>query len=255
MNDGEGRLDIPGALQGDTGHFGQMMAALPPSKRRDLGKISHLKTIKAGEVVVDDDQLLDHLGFVLEGTLAITKLLPDGRVHIIGLLVPTDMYGRVFEGVSSCRIEALSDTQIYCFDREPFEQIFLETPEIERLFLVNVLDELDAAREWVLLLGGHRVIERVASFLLILSRRKTRQLNTAEIMHNQPFRIQVKIKRIDLARYLGTRPETLSRAFHELEDRKALRIIDPYNFEIRDLNVLTDIAGHDLILRDGKAQR
>ena len=48
--------------------------------------------------------------------------------------------------------------------------------------------------------------------------------------------------------YLGARPESLSRAFHELECDGAIRINDPYDVDVLDLTVLIDAAGHDLVL-------
>jgi CRP/FNR family transcriptional regulator len=60
--------------------------------------------------------------------------------------------------------------------------------------------------------------------------------------------VRVPLSRKDLAQYLGARPETLSRAFHELERRGILRIVDPYQFRIIDEKALIDASGDDLTL-------
>ena len=142
--------------------------------------------------------------------------------------------------------QSLEAARLVSADPAFHEKILRDVPEVERLFLINVLDELDAAREWILLLGGHKATERLASFLLILSRRKTRLWNAAQIKQPPPIPIHLSIRRVDIAHYLGTRPETLSRAVHYLERAEAIRIVDPYRFEILDLDLLTEIAGHDL---------
>ncbi len=230
----------------DSGPLGQMFQALTPAKREELGRISHLHTLKAGQVVIADGEEASHIGYIIDGILAMTKVLPGGRTHIIGLLNPTEIYGRIFDGPSSYQIEALTDARVLRFDKLPFERILLDVPEIERLFLVNVLDEMDAAREWILLLGGRKIIERVASFLVILSRHKVRKLGADQKNQNVPIAIHIAIRRIDLARYMGTRPESLSRAFRELEKCNILKRMDSNNFEILNLNALIKIVGHDL---------
>ncbi|MGB8812715.1 MAG: Crp/Fnr family transcriptional regulator [Paracoccaceae bacterium] len=240
-------FEIPLGLRNERGHLAALFQSLAPEIRKDLGAISHVKQFKAGEIVVSDGHVQTELGYIIDGTLAMTKVLPDGRTHIIGLLVPTDMYGRVFEDISSYHIAALTDTSVFCFERGPFEQILRRVPEIERLFLVNVLDELDAAREWILMLGGHKAGQRLASFLLILCRRKTRQVPPERVKTASAITIHIGIRRADLAHYLGARPETLSRAFHQMEKAKILKIVDAYTFQILDLNGLIELAGHDLV--------
>jgi CRP/FNR family transcriptional regulator len=183
------------------------------------------------------------IGFVLSGILAMTKHLADGRVSIGGLLLPTDMYGRVFSGPNEHRIEALSEAHILSFKRATFQSLMLKEPEATQLLLLHVLDELDAAREWTLLLNGSKVVQRVASFLVLLVRRSGSHLASLP----EPVSVQVDLSREDLASYLGARPETLSRAFHELADKKIIRILDPAEFEILNLPALLDVSGQDLI--------
>ena len=73
-------------------------------------------------------------------------------------------------------------------------------------------------------------------------------MSAAQIAKAKPTVVMVGIQHKDLAHYLGSRPETLSRAIHDLAARRALRIIDPQKFEITNLKMLIEIAGHDLIV-------
>ena len=82
----------------------------------------------------------------------------------------------------------------------------------------------------------------LASFLTILLRRS--QFTRV----GKSLVVRGGLARKDLAHYLGARPETLSRAFHELEDKGLLRIVDPYHFEIVDEQALMAAAGDDLVL-------
>ena len=241
---------LPFGLHAEEGsHLALLLESLSAVARQDLLAISELHTVPAGTVVIPEGERSDQLGYIVDGTLAMKKRLPDGRTHIIGLLVPTDLYGRIFDGASAYRIETLTEARLLSFDRAGFERILAGAPEVERMFLVEILDELDAAREWILLLGGRKVVERVASFLLILCRRRAREL-VPEPQAAGPVRVHIPISRTDLAQYLGARPESLSRALHELERVKAIHMNDPYDFELVDIARLVEIAGHDLITRD-----
>lgn len=75
------------------------------------------------------------------------------------------------------------------------------------------LDELDAAREWMLLLGRKTARERIASFLCILARRE------AALHHKTvtgAISIDLPLTREELADYLGLTQETVSRQISAL---------------------------------------
>lgn len=228
------------ALGQGNGVLDRLLQALPAEVSDRLLSQAALCEVPAGHTIIDRGGRSDVVGYVLEGTLGMIQTFDDGRKHIVGLLGPTDSYGRLFDGEANYRIEALSPARMVTFPRAVLEDVLRSNLDAERLFLVHLLDEVDAAREWLLSIGGRRTINRVASFLAILTRRARFQRgDLPEVVH-------VPISRSDLARYLGARPETLSRAFHELENRRILRILDSSHFEILDQTALIEAAGDDL---------
>ncbi|WP_169310829.1 Crp/Fnr family transcriptional regulator [Cereibacter changlensis] len=148
-----------------------LMRLASDASRAALKAMAAEREIPAGTVLAEEGQSPTEVGYVLEGTLGMVKLLPDGRRHIIGILIPTDLFGRVFEVPPSFRVVALTRARLLTFPLAPFQELLERDPALERLFMVQVLDELDAAREWLLLMSGLRVIQRVASFLILLGRR------------------------------------------------------------------------------------
>jgi len=237
-----------GALKAAVGHgnglLEKLLDTLPQNVTEKLLSQATLRDVGVGDTLIERGVPSEFVGYVMDGTLAMVQILQDGKKHIVGLLVPTDIFGRLFDGPSNYQIEALSPARVLCFPRGFFERLLRENPEAERLFLVHLLDEVDAAREWLLLISGRKVVNRLASFLSILQRRaKFKWVGEQSILH-------VPLSRKDLAHYLGTRPETLSRAYHELERMKVLRIVDPNHFEIVDEQALIDASGDDLSLED-----
>lgn len=236
-------LALKAAASHGNGLLEKLLDALPPEVTDRLLSHATLRDMAAGATVLERGLRSEDVGYVLDGMLAMVQVLDDGRKHIVGLLVPTDIYGRLFDGPSNYRIEALSASRILSFPRAFFERVLLDNPEAERLFLVHLLDEVDAAREWLLLISGRKAVNRLASFLSILLRRtKFKRVGGQAVVH-------VPLSRKDLAHYLGARPETLSRAFHELESRGILQIIDPCHFRVADEAALIDASGDDLTLQ------
>ena len=240
-------LSLKATVGQGNGLLEKLLDALPPTVTDLLLSQATLRAVSAGETILERGALSEEVGYVLDGSLAMVQVLEDGKKHIVGLLVPTDIYGRLFDGQSNYRIETLTAAQILSFPRAFFEEVLRDNPEAERLFLVHLLDEVDAAREWLLLISGRKAVNRLASFLAILARRsKFKRIGNVAVVH-------MPLSRKDLAQYLGARPETLSRAFHELENKAVLRIIDPAHFEILDEEALMKAAGEDLIMANAKA--
>lgn len=222
-------------------HLRTMLAHVSAESREALLAMAREHEVPEGTIIAEEGGKLSEVGYVLEGALGMVKMLADDRQHIIGLLIPTDLFGRVYDGPLSYRIAALSDARVMSFPLDEFQAVLDCDPELERIFLVHLLDEMDAAREWLMMMNGLKVVERVASFLVILARR-SRVLNGGEVA--------LPLGRRDLARYLGTRPESLSRAFRTLEREAVIESLDgaARHYRIRDPKRLVQISGQDLVL-------
>ena len=223
------------------GFLAQLFGAMSSEGLSQFHGMARTRVVGPKVVLAPQGEEPAELGFVLGGTLALCKLLPDGRSHVLGLLVPTDMYARVVQGPLPHRVESLSEARLLCMARRSFEVLLSREPAAERLLLVHALEELDLARDWGVRLSGSKVVDRVASFLVMLARRN-------HPGPDSPASLQVKLHlpRADLASYLGTRPETLSRALHELADLKVIQLLDPYRLQIDDLAALLEMAGQNL---------
>lgn len=245
--DGPCVLETAASTPGSAGrHLEHLFRDRPLATMRALEAAAALEDFEAGETIVPDGTEAAAIGYVLGGILAMEKTLADGRRHIIGLITSCAVFGRVIEGPSNFAIRALSPARLLRFDRQAFETILASDPVLEQRFLIDLLDELDAAREWLLLSGGASVQERVATFLLILRRQQSQVAVHRAPRAAAPPVIDLPISRKDCADLLGIRPESLSRAIHGLEAEGLIRLINPYRIELRDLAALASLSGHDL---------
>ena len=91
--------------------------------------------------------------------------------------------------------------------------------------------ELDAARDWMLLLGRKTAEEKVASFLYMLARRS---MLTGCVHKNTPGMsgFELPLTRADIADYLGLTIETVSRAFSKLKREGIINIHSAHTVEI-----------------------
>lgn len=225
------------------GGFSQL-AELPEEALAELDSICRVRTYPAGKIIAGPDEEADFIGCVHDGILRMQKTLYDGRVAIVGLLVEGDMFGRVFERPMSVSIEAATDVEVCAFNRSRFEKLLMQYPELDRMLLLNILNELDRARDWMMILSNQRVRGRVAGFLLILCTRFATVDHFLRLREGKLI-VKVPIGRTDLAHLLGTRTESLSRAFHALADDGLIDIEKPDLIAIRDLDALAAEAGED----------
>ena len=53
-----------------------------------LNQIARPRKLKAGDVIVSDEEPIDYFANVISGVVKLSKFLPDGRQQIVGLLFP-----------------------------------------------------------------------------------------------------------------------------------------------------------------------
>lgn len=221
-------------------------AQLRPETRDALKAMCRVKSYRANQTVVYAQERSDFIGCVLSGILRMQKTLADGREQIVGLLVEGDLFGRVFDGATEVSIEVATDVTFCAFPRAEFEALLRQSPDLERAVLLNITNELDRAREWLIILSNQKIAGRIAGFLLLLC---CRFRNIEHILQPGPEGIEVKIpiNRADLAKLLGTRPESISRSLHSLSDQGVIDILEPDRILIRDTRALARVADEDEI--------
>ena len=215
---------------------------LPDAVRNDLEAICRRRSYKAGQTIAEIGTHPDTTGIVRDGILRMQKSLPDGRQHVVGLLVAGDLFGQVFDGGMHFSVEAATDAEVFAFERGRFESILLQSPELDRLLLLNLMSELDRARDWMIILAHPKIRGRLAGFLLLLC---TRFQNVDHVItvKDRAIRIHIPLSRPDMAHLLGTRVESISRALHALADDGLIKIMQPDLVEVGQVAALSEEAG------------
>lgn len=197
------------------------------------------RTFKAGETIVWRGEPLAFVASVVSGVATLSKTMEDGRTQMVGLLLPSDFIGRPGRKTIDFDVVATNDVTLCCFDRGRFEQLVTQTPHIAERLMELALDELDAARDWMVLLGRKTAREKICTFIEMLTRRlDPDQAKTAQ-------QIDLHMTRDQIADYLGLTLETVSRQFNALKKEKIINFSDRRHFTISDLAALHDETGDD----------
>jgi len=118
-----------------------------------LEEIKYYRSFQAGQTIAWTGDRMDFVASVVIGIATLSHTLEDGRTQMVGLLLPSDFMGRPGRERAAYDVVATTDVVMCCFRRKPFEEMIEKTPHIAQRLLEMTLDELDAAREWMLLLG------------------------------------------------------------------------------------------------------
>ena len=212
-----------------------------PEALIQLNRISHLRTYARGSIIQAQGESCSIVGNIVEGVVKLSSASVNGDDHIVGLLFPSDFFGRLFAEESSFSYEAATDVTLCSMNKAAFERFLMDHPAVEHEMLKAKLDELDAVREWAAITNGHTTMQRVATLIYVFSRRAENQhLNHPDAPSTT---VHVPLSRRDIADYLGTTPETLSRNIQMLSRSKVIRIINAKHFELLSVSELIKHSG------------
>lgn len=207
-----------------------------------LEQIKYYRSYQAGQTVIWSGDRMDFVASVVTGIATLTQTMEDGRRQMVGLLLPSDFVGRPGRQVAAYDVTATTDLVMCCFRKKPFEEMMTKTPHVAQRLLEMTLDELDAAREWMLLLGRKTAREKIASLLAIIARRDAHlKLKTAKgnIVFDLP------LTREEMADYLGLTLETVSRQVSALKREGVIVLEGKRHIVVPDFDRLLEETGDD----------
>ncbi|WP_353351717.1 Crp/Fnr family transcriptional regulator [Aquicoccus sp. SU-CL01552] len=211
----------------------------------ELEKICRPMTYPAETTLIGMGETPEYFGYVRRGILRMQRVHLDGTGQIVGLVAEGDVFGPLFEGISEVAIESVTEVSILNFRRGPFEALMSRSVELEQFMLQKLMIDLDRTRDWMLVLLNRKVTERLAGFLVVLC---IRYANVDHLVRWDDGRLEIRvpISRCDLASLLGTRVESVSRAFSALAKRGIIHSKTPYLVEVRDVRKLLEEAGGEI---------
>ena len=212
-----------------------LCAALQENEVQEMAAIVTTMEVGVGESLIDEGQPATHVFNVTVGAIRVYKLLIDGRRQMTGFLFPGDFLGLANEETYAYSAEAVTTSMVCRFPRRKIEALLTKYPKMEKRLLGMASHELAAAQEQMLLLGRKNAREKIASFLLMLSRRAGQRGLT-----DDP--ILVPMSRNDIGDYLGLTTETVSRTFSDLKAKGVIELLPAGKIHLVQRENLEEIA-------------
>ena len=193
----------------------RMFEGLPEAQRAALAAISHLRRYVKGEVIFRAGDEASGFYAVVAGRVRVFRSSPSGKEQILHIVEPGDAFGEVavFEGKTfPADAEAMEDCEVLFLARRDFLARVAADPELALQMLALLAGRLRGFVRQVSHLSLKEVPSRLAAHLMML-----RAAAEAD-------QVRLDMTKGQVASYLGTIQETLSRALRKLEDDGLIRV-------------------------------
>ncbi|MFV8765562.1 Crp/Fnr family transcriptional regulator [Aerococcus urinaeequi] len=198
---------------------------------RIAGK-AHTKHYQKGAFLFRSQEKDDALYIVNRGKVRIYRLSDSGKEQLVRILNPGDFTGEwtLFnpDAVHEEYAEATRDTSVCMIQQHDVQEFLKEYPAISLKLLGEMSQRLEKSARQTAQVAVESVITRLVLFLAE---------NVEPEMGNSPI-ITLPMAKKDIASYLGTTPETISRKFGELENEGLIQQLSGKRIKIQDLDDL-----------------
>lgn len=174
--------------------------------------------------------------FLNSGAAKRLLIKEDGREQILGFPMPGDILGMeaIDGGAHSTTVIALDLCAIVEIPFEAIDALAAENPAVARFLYHRMSAALRDEHGWMAALGLLNADERVAAFLLDLSRRFSARGFSAR-------RFILRMTRAEIGSFLGLTLETVSRVFSRFQ-KLGLLNVTRRDIELLDMPALSHLA-------------
>jgi len=210
--------------------------------RLDLDRFDEIAAAKRrvprGASLYHNGDRFDSLYAVRSGAFKTVGVSRHGDEKITGFHLPGELLG--LDAISNHRhgfsAVALEDSEVCVLPFAPLERMALSMPALQHQLLRLISGDISRDHGLMLLLGSMSAEQRLAAFLLSLSRRH-------QYLGFSGSRFVLRMTREEIGNYLGLTLETVSRLLSRFQ-REGLVTVQQRDVEIRSTDRLMEMVGH-----------
>ncbi len=206
-------------------------------RAEDLPRMENIvyarRRVKRGEALFGAGDEFKTVYSIRSGFFKTSLVDGEGREQVTGFFMGGELLG--MDGIGAGRYNgtavALEDSEVCVMPYALIEEMAREVPALQRRLYAVLSREIARDHGVMMLLGSMRAEERLATFLLNLSKRFTARGYSPSDFH-------LRMTRDELGSYLGLKLETVSRLFSRFHDdglievqQKHVRILDAGRLE------------------------
>lgn len=199
-------------------------------KIAEMGRHLHFNK---GEIIFMEGDPLEYLYIVHQGRVKNYQLFESGKEQLLRILEPGEFMGELAlftkKVLDSCA-EAMEKTEICAIHRDDMRDLMHQHPSIAVKILEQFSERLDQTEKLVGQLSSKDVETRTATYLLELAEEK----GACDIV--------LPMSKKDLASFLGTTSETISRRLSGFQMNGWIEQKGQRNIKILDMDALKRVA-------------
>lgn len=201
--------------------------------------VEHVGPFAEGEHIFREGDCFDAIAAVRAGTVKTYVNDSEGREQVLGFFLPGEVIGlnAISRDRFPCNAVALDSVMLCKFSFPGMAALAARMPGVQQQLFRLLSQDIGKAE---LLAGNYSADERMAAFLISLSRRFAAR-------GFSPRRFRLTMTRTDIANYLRLASESVSRGFRRLQDARLVKV-DRREIKLLDLPQLEAMASS--ILRD-----
>jgi CRP/FNR family transcriptional regulator, anaerobic regulatory protein len=205
-----------------------IFARLSAARQAEVARFARPATVDAGDYIVHEGERTSRLFIVHEGQIKVSSRSPAGHESVLSVLGPGDVVGEMTfltGGRPDSSAVAVEPSRVCVFDHADLAALLGRFPDVAVGMLRALALKLSSTQRMLAAMTSADVGSRVAAYLLDAP--TTWDSTGTAVVH-------LPMSKKDVAAYLGTTPETLSRRLAEFE-RAGLITLQP---------------GRDIVIRD-----
>ena len=191
--------------------------------------------IRKGQPLYTPGAPLSRLLVVHSGKLKVSRESATGQEQILRVAAEGDVLGErefLTGAPSSDVVIALEDSRICTFDHADLEGLLQDFPDIAQRMLRSLSDRLASIEHLLATVTSSDVRARVAAYILGLAGSEACDGDT----------VQLPIAKHEVAAYLGTTPETVSRRLAALASEGVIELLGRRRIQVLDIGKLSSAS-------------
>ena len=199
--------------------------------------VSFKRKITRGESLFRAGDPLETLYVIRHGAFKTVHVSRNGHEKVTGFHLPGDMLGldAIHERTHGYDAYAIEDSMVCSAPFESLQYMALAMPPLQVQFARTISADITRDQGLMLLMGSMNAPQRLAAFLLSLSRRYRR-------LGYSPVRFVLPMTREDIGSYLGLTIETVSRTLSRFQRDKFLSVRQRREVQLTDVEELARLV-------------
>lgn len=200
----------------------RQFSSLKALNKDELLRMAECKTsytIKKGEPIFEEGEVINGIYCVKEGVSKLSKLSENGKDQIVKLVKPGELLGQrsmISDEPANLSAIALEDMEVCFIPKSEVMQFFTQNNQFSMNVMRTICDDLKGADDHMVNMAQKNVKQRLAETLIYLEE---------TFGKNEDGTLRIQLSREELAGMIGTATESCIRLLSELNKSDYIELI------------------------------